>query len=103
MEWALLLKFISAFVFVIALMFLFSWFLKRTGLANSGMVNNSKRRLNVVEFINIDNRRRLVLVRRDDKEHLLLLGSQSETVVKTDIPVNVANDIGLKVSENVKS
>ena len=34
----------------------------------------------------IDNRRRLVLVRRDDREHLLLLGPQGETVVETNIP-----------------
>ena len=86
MDLVLILKFISAFVFVIALMFLFSWVLKRMGLSNSSLSNAVKRRLSVVEFISVDHRRKLVLVRCDDKEHLLLLGAQSETVVETNIP-----------------
>jgi flagellar protein FliO/FliZ len=42
-------------------------------------------RLKVVEVTAIDTRRRLVLVRRDGVEHLLLLGANGETVVETKI------------------
>ncbi|MCE9508350.1 MAG: flagellar biosynthetic protein FliO [Alphaproteobacteria bacterium] len=87
MDTTLLLKFFSAFVFVIALMLLLSWVMKRMGLAGSMMAGAGKRRLKIVEFMPLDHRRRLVLVRRDDREHLLLLGPQGETVVETNIPV----------------
>lgn len=82
----LLLKFFSAFVFVLALMLLLSWFLKRIGLSGPLVTNAGKRRLTVVEFLSIGHRHRLVLVRRDDREHLLLLGPQGEAVVETSIP-----------------
>jgi flagellar protein FliO/FliZ len=85
MDMLLLLKFASVFVFVISLMLLFSWGLKKTGLAGVVMRPSAHRRLEVVEFLPLDHRRRLVLVRRDDREHLLVLGTESETVVETNI------------------
>jgi flagellar protein FliO/FliZ len=91
MDTMLLLKFFSAFVFVIALMLLLSWVMKRMGLAGSMMAVTGKRRLKIVEFMPLDHRRRLVLVRRDDREHLLLLGPQGETVVETNIPAACDN------------
>ena len=43
------------------------------------------RRLAVGGMTRIDIRRKLVLVRRDDREHLLLLGQASELVIESDI------------------
>lgn len=86
MDTLLLMKFAAAFIFVIALMLLFSWIMKRLGLAGAVVSNAGKRRLKIVEYMPLDHRRRLVLVQRDDREHLLLLGPQSETVVETGIP-----------------
>src|SRR3990172_6295767 len=104
MDAMLLLKFASAFVFVIALMLLLSWFMKRMGLAGSLMAGVGRRRLKIVEFLPIDHRRRLVLVRRDDREHLLLLGTQGETVVETNIPVVGDNIVGFaKDQKNVQA
>lgn len=80
-----LIKFISAFAFVMGMMFLLSWGLKRMGLAGHSLLPGGKRRLKVVEILPIDHRRRLVLVRRDDKEHLLVLGAGGETVVEHNI------------------
>ena len=68
-------------------MLLLSWGLKRAGLGGPAMQKADKRRLRVVEFLPIDHKRRLVLVRRDDREHLLILGAESETVVETGIAV----------------
>ncbi len=87
MDTVLLLKFFSAFVFVICLMLLFSWAVKKMGLSGEGLVGKekNKRRLKVIESMALDARRRLVLVRRDDKEHLLVLGQDGETVVETGI------------------
>ncbi len=95
----MLLKFVSAFVFVIALLYLFSWVMKRSGVANAIGSGNLKRRLNIVEFMSLDHRRKLVLVRCDDKEHLLLLGSQSELVVESGMPVKTVESGNADVEE----
>jgi len=52
------------------------------GLAAPG---GHARRLQVAETVALDPRRRLVLVRRDDTEHLILLGGERETVVESHI------------------
>lgn len=85
MEVIILIKAISAFVFVIGLMYLFSYIMKRTGVANSLAAVKSEARLKIVEFLPIDHSRKLVIIKRDNKEHLLLLGSNNETVIETDI------------------
>lgn len=67
-----------------------SWLIKRTGLV-PGVVGlrRSSRRLRVVEVTPVDVKRKLVLVRRDDTEHLILLGVQSDLVVESGIPAAV--------------
>ncbi len=42
-------------------------------------------RLGISEYYEIDKSRRLVLVRRDDMEHLLLIGGEQDLVVESDI------------------
>ncbi len=46
------------------------------------------RRIGVVEVSPLDSRRKLVLVRRDDVEHLLVLSPTEETVIERNIRVN---------------
>lgn len=46
---------------------------------------NRKTRLAVMDATAIDNHRRLVLVRRDDVEHLILIGGPTDVVVEQDI------------------
>jgi flagellar protein FliO/FliZ len=104
MDAMMLLKFASAFVFVIALMLMVSWLVKRAGLAGALLPGANKRRLKVVEFMPLDHRRRLVLIRRDDREHLLLLGPQGETVVETNIPAGADNIVAFsKDQKNVQT
>lgn len=43
-------------------------------------------RLGISEYYEIDKQRRLVLVRRDDVEHLVLIGGNQELVIETAIP-----------------
>jgi hypothetical protein len=43
------------------------------------------RRLEVIEQANLDSRRKLVLIRRDDVEHLLMTGGPVDVVVETGI------------------
>lgn len=48
-------------------------------------------RIGVVETAAVDGNRRLVLVRRDDTEHLLLLGSHGDLVIESNIPLPPAD------------
>jgi flagellar protein FliO/FliZ len=77
------LKFILAFLLVLGLIALCTWALRRFGLG--GAIRPVRgRRLAVIESLALDPRHRLVLVRRDDREHLILIGA-SETVVESGI------------------
>ncbi|PSJ63968.1 flagellar biosynthetic protein FliO [Pseudaminobacter soli (ex Li et al. 2025)] len=49
---------------------------------------NRKTRLAVMDAAAVDSHRRLVLVRRDDVEHLLLIGGPTDVVVEQDIRLN---------------
>ena len=103
METSMLLKFSFAFFFVMGLMYLFAWFLKRIGLSGQSMLPGAKRRLKVVETLPLDPRRKLVIVRRDNKDHLILLGPSGETVVECNIPVDAGNVIELPVQKEVQN
>lgn len=46
-----------------------------------------RQRLAVTDATPVDNNRRLILVRRDNVEHLLLIGGPSDVVVEQNIPV----------------
>lgn len=59
---------------------------KKAGLAANGGAFGGKRRLMLVETFALDARRKLAIIRCDGREHLLLLGSASETVIDADLP-----------------
>lgn len=46
-----------------------------------------ERRVYVVEQSNLDARRRLILIRRDDVEHLIMTGGPVDVVIETGIAV----------------
>jgi len=93
-EGSLIVRFVVAFVIVLALIGLTFWLIRRFGGARVG--NNAQRgrqpRLAVIDAAPVDGRRRLVLIRRDNVEHLLMLGGPSDFVVEQNIvravPVN---------------
>jgi flagellar protein FliO/FliZ len=79
-----IVRLIAALALVLALMMGLNLFMRR--LNNGGLQRpGQKRRLKVVESLVIDARRRLVLIRRDDREHLVILGPAGETVVESGI------------------
>ena len=79
------LKFLFAFIFVLGLMGGLALLLKRFGLGAGSMLPENRRRLKIVEILPLDARRKAVLLRRDDVEHLVILGGTGETVVETAI------------------
>jgi len=87
METATYIRFILALILVLGLIMGLAWALKRLGLgmgANGPLTR--RRRLRTVEATMVDGRHRLVLVRRDDVEHLLLVGPNTSQVVERSIP-----------------
>ena len=78
-------RFIAALVFVVALMLGLSVVMKRLQARAGGLPPGRRRRLQVVESLPIDARRRAVLIRRDDREHLVILGPGADTVIETGI------------------
>lgn len=77
-------------MFVIGLIGLVSILLKRYGpekvlFAMNRMKANTERRLSVAEVLPIDAKRKLMIIRRDDTEHLIILGHEKETVIESGI------------------
>jgi flagellar protein FliO/FliZ len=79
------LQIIAALVFVLALIGAVGWVAKRTGLGGIARPGGKQRRVGIVEVLALDAKRRLVLVRRDGVEHLLLVSPSSDVVVERNI------------------
>jgi hypothetical protein len=81
------ITFFFAFVAVLALIGGAAWLVRR--FANNRLGANTARgrmpRLAVIDAAAVDGRRRLVLVRRDNIEHLIMIGGPSDVVVETNI------------------
>ena len=52
-------------------------------------------RLGVIEQATVDSRRRLVLVRRDDVEHLIMTGGPVDVVIETGIKAHRSEPVAL--------
>jgi len=81
------LTFFFAFVAVLALIGLAAWLVRRFAGSRLGANTNRSRmpRLAVIDAAAVDGRRRLVLVRRDNIEHLLMIGGPTDIVVESNI------------------
>jgi flagellar protein FliO/FliZ len=86
-EWgAQILQFLITAAIVIALLALAYWLVRRYSLGGAGRHSRSKvPRLTIVDAMPVDGRRRLLLVRRDNVEHLILVGGPSDVVVEQSI------------------
>src|ERR1700681_2412989 len=81
------LTFVFAFVAVLALIGVAAWLVRRFAGSRLGTNTNRGRmpRLAVIDAAAVDGRRRLVLVRRDNIEHLLMIGGPTDIVVEPNI------------------
>ncbi len=84
-DWGLLARFVLALTVVLALIAAATWAARR--YMGSAMMAGltGRRRLAVVESTMLDGKSRLVLVRRDSTEHLLVLGPTGAAVVESGI------------------
>ena len=80
MEYSDYLRFVAAFGFIIGLILVCAWGARRMGLTPQIGATENNKRLAVIETLNLDAKRKLILIRRDGKEHLLLLGETDMTI-----------------------
>ncbi|MEI6986506.1 MAG: hypothetical protein WCK65_10280 [Rhodospirillaceae bacterium] len=104
LEFDTYLRFTLALVVVLGLIVCAGWITRRLaakGMLPVGLLSTRpgrSQRLSVVEVKQLDVRRRLVLVRRDQVEHLLLLGAAVDLVIETGIvvpPATIPNCAGI--------
>src|SRR5258708_8743319 len=81
------LKTFFCVIVVLALLALAFWLLRRFGAGRlgGGAARGRQPRLAVIDQATVDGRRRLVLIRRDNVEHLLIIGGPTDVAVEQDI------------------
>jgi flagellar protein FliO/FliZ len=92
-----LVKLLVAFAIVFILIVATFWLLRRFGGTRIGGASRGRQpRLAVIDAAAVDGRRRLVLIRRDNVEHLVMIGGPSDVVIEQNIvravPVAPARD-----------
>jgi flagellar protein FliO/FliZ len=92
-----LVKFLVAFAIVFILIVATFWLLRRFGGTRIGGASRGRQpRLAVIDAAAVDGRRRLVLIRRDNVEHLVMIGGPTDVVIEQNIvravPVAPARD-----------
>ncbi len=93
MDWDIYLRSLLAFGAVVVLIGGAAWLGRRFGAGGGMLRGRRQRRLSVVEVLPLDNRRRLVLVRKDSSEHLLLIGGTADLVVERGGTADFAADL----------
>ena len=89
MDGFILLRTLGALALLIGLMSGALWLVRRFDIRLPGAVSRqSDRRLELVERLGIDQRRSAILIRRDDREHLLIISPEGQTVVETLSPAS---------------
>jgi hypothetical protein len=87
------LKFIVAFAIVLGLIALAAWLVRRFGANRLGSSARGRQpRLAVVDAASVDGRRRLVLIRRDNVEHLVMIGGPTDVLIEPNIVRAVRTD-----------
>jgi len=86
-EMPLTVRFFLAFLIVLGLIGAAAWAVRRFGSGRYGGAGQRGRqpRLAVIDHTSVDARRRLILIRRDNVEHLLLIGGPTDVVVEPNI------------------
>lgn len=83
---------IFGLVAVIGLIGIAAVIARKAGVVSLPTAGGRKRRLSISESLPLDARRRLLIVRRDDREHLIILGAQTETLVEQGFDAAVVDN-----------
>lgn len=66
---------------------------RKAGLAQNAVRFARRKRLALVESLALDARRRAVIIRCDGREHLVVLGPTSETLIESGLPTPAAEPV----------
>ena len=83
MDLSVYVRFIVALAFVLSLIGLIYWCLRRFGLNRLMGDNSTGNRLEIIETKRINTKFQLVLVQRDAVAHLILLGQDTGVLIET--------------------
>jgi len=102
MDW---ISWIAFFIFIIALGVLGTWYFRdilTTSVGGTGLFGTTReKRLSVIEQASVDGRRKLVLIRRDDVEHLIMTGGPVDVLIESGIGQRRAREPIPPASDNV--
>lgn len=90
MDFTYVLQVIFSLIFVLALFCLSALLYRKLVMDKSFVRGVKERRLSIEEQLYIDSKRKLILVKKDDEEFLILIGINGETVI-TPENTNAAN------------
>ena len=82
MELNAYIDYLAAFILVLALIGICAWLAKFALTKQGNWLKGKDKRLSLIDAIGIDNKRRLVLVRKDDLEHLILIGGPNDLLIE---------------------
>ncbi len=88
MEYTIIIRALLALAFVAGLIGLVGFVTKKFSLQSRVLSKQGKKRLSIEEILWVDAKTRIILLRRDDKTHLLLLSPHGATMIESDIPVS---------------
>jgi flagellar protein FliO/FliZ len=92
MDYSTILRAVLSLAFVLGLVGLASVLAKKFLLDRQILkIGDKKKRLSIEEIHPVDAKRRLVLIKRDDMEHLILLGTSSDLLIES-IKTTLANE-----------
>ncbi len=77
------IRFVAGLLAVLAMIVVAVWVAERLGLGTTTGFRGKGRRLSLVEVMPLDQKRKLVLVRHDETDHLILLGATHETLLSS--------------------
>jgi flagellar biogenesis protein FliO len=101
-ETPLAVRFFFAFFVMLVLFGATAWAVRRLGTARlgGGSSRGRRSRLAVIDTASVDGRRRLILVRRDSVEHLLMIGGPIDMVIEPNIvrTVTTPHDVAVSLS-----
>ena len=85
-ETPLAVRFFIAFIVVFGLIGAVAWLVRRFGANRLGAAARGRQpRLAVIEAGAVDGRRKLVIVRRDNVEHLIMIGGPTDILIEANI------------------
>jgi len=84
-EMPLAIRICLAFLIVLGLFSAAAWALSRSGRGRLEGTRGHQLRLAIIESASFEGSRRLILIRRDNVEHLLMIGGPTDVIVETNI------------------